>query len=170
MDTDRKLKDEYLIRYTEPGDVKYVREWLSQPSTRRWFPMTDQVEIDDSATRWVSFCRYKCSLTATHEGIPCGIATLYLQPYRSLAHQCALGIIVHEDYRGAGIGELLLSSIMDLAKHTFHIELLHLEVFGENPAMRLYQRMGFREFGRQTRWKKNSQGLYSTRVFMERIL
>ncbi len=159
-----------IIRYTEPDDEKYLREWLLDPSTLRWFPMADAVEVEDSANRWISFCRYRCSLTATIDGIPCGLATLYLQPYRQLAHQCEMGIILCKDFRGQGIGELLMQRLMDLAKNTFRIEILHLQVYGENPAIRLYKKFGFREFGRQTRWLKNAEGVYSTRVFMERIL
>ena len=159
-----------LIRYTEPNDAKYLKEWLLDPSTLRWFPMADEIEVEDSVSRWISFCRYRCSLTATIDGIPCGLATLYLQPYRNLAHQCEMGIIVSKDFRGHRIGELLMERIMDLAKNGFRIEILHLQVYGENPAIRLYKKFGFREFGRQTRWLKNEEGVYSTRVFMERIL
>lgn len=159
-----------MIRYTEPNDAAYLKEWLLDPTTLRWFPMADEVEVEDSVSRWIGFCRYRCSLTATIDGIPCGLATLYLQPYRFLAHQCEMGIVVSKDFRGQKIGELLMERIMDLAKHTFRIEILHLQVYGENPAIRLYKKFGFREFGRQTRWLKNAEGVYSTRVFMERIL
>lgn len=163
-------KSEVLIRYTELSDEKYLKEWLIEPSTLRWFPMADEVEVEDSASRWISFCRYRCSLTATIDDVPCGLATLYLQPYRFLAHQCEMGIIVSRDFRGNRIGELLMERLMDLAKNSFRIEILHLQVYGENPALRLYKKFGFREFGRQTRWLKNEEGVYSTRVFMERIL
>ncbi len=168
MNADRK--SEVTIRYTEPDDEKYLKEWLLDASTLRWFPMVDAVEVEDSASRWISFCRYRCSLTATIDGVPCGLATLYLQPYRQLAHQCEMGIILDKAFRGNRIGELLMERLMDLAKNTFRIEILHLQVYGENPAMRLYKKFGFHEFGRQTRWLKNEQGVYSTRVFMERIL
>lgn len=158
-----------MIRFTEMDDGKYLREWLLEPSTGRWFPMSDEVEVEDSVGRWISFSRYKCSLTAVKDGVPCGLATLYLQPYRLLAHQCEMGIIVGKDHRGARIGEQLLTALMDLAKNTFRIELLHLQVYAENPAIRLYRRFGFREFGRQNRWLKD-HGIFMARVFMERVL
>lgn len=159
------------IRFTEAEDAKYLREWLMESSTRRWFPMGDQVEIDDSVGRWISFSRYKCSITALKDGIPCGLATLYLQPYRRIAHQCEFGIIVGENYRGRGyhVGEQLLTRLIELAKNDFRIELLHLQVYGENPAMRIYRRFGFREFGRQNRWLKDHEA-YVSRVFMERLI
>ncbi|MDP1836804.1 MAG: GNAT family N-acetyltransferase [Chlamydiales bacterium] len=170
MDDSSKPEPVLEVRYTEASDGPYLREWLSQPSTMRWFAMSDEMEVDDSVKRWIGFARYKCSLTVTLDGVPCGLATLYLQPYRRLAHQSEFGIVVGKEHRGRRVGELLLNSLMDLAKNTFRIELLHLTVYGDNPAIRLYRRFGFQEFGRQTRWLKNFDGTYSQRIFMERIL
>ncbi|CUI16153.1 Acetyltransferase, GNAT family [Candidatus Protochlamydia naegleriophila] len=157
------------VRYTEPGDAKYLKEWLLEPSIQRWFPMDDEVEIDDAVMRWIAFYRYKCSLTILKDGVPCGIATLYLQPYRKLAHQCEFGIIVGQGFRNQGVGTYLMNSIIHLAKEKFKIELLHLQVYAENPAMNLYKRFGFKEFGRQNSWIKE-QDRYVGRVFMERFL
>lgn len=162
-------KNNVQIRYTEPGDGKYLREWLMEPGVSRWFPMHDQVEIDDAVARWISFSRYKCSLTAVIDGVPAGLTTLYLQPYKKLAHQCEFGIIVGGNNRAQGVGSKLLTSVMQLAKENFRIELLHLTVYAENPAMRLYRRFGFKEFGRQSHWIKDD-GVYVARVFMERFL
>jgi putative acetyltransferase len=157
------------VRYTEPGDAKYLKQWFMEPSTIRWFPMEDEIEIDDAVMRWIAFYRYKCSLTILKDGVPCGIATLYLQPYRTLAHQCEFGIIVGENYRKMGIGTYLMNSIMHLAKEKFKIELIHLQTYAENPAIKLYKRFGFKEFGRQNAWIKEKDG-YFGRVFMERSL
>lgn len=157
------------VRYTDSGDSKYLKEWLLEADTGRWFPMEDEVEVDDAVMRWIAFYRYKCSLTISKEGIPCGIATLYLQPYRKLAHQCEFGIIVGEKFRNQGIGSYLLSSIMHLAKDKFKIELIHLQVYENNPAINLYTRFGFKEFGRQNSWIKEKDR-YAARVFMERFL
>lgn len=157
------------VRYTELGDAKYLKQWLMDPTVGRWFPMYDEVEVDDAVGRWISFSRYKCSLTAVMDGIPCGIMTLYLQPYRKLAHQTEFGIIVGEGYRGKGVGSHLLNCGMQMAKENFKIELLHLTVYAENPAIRLYRRFGFQEFGRQTHWLKENNVHYA-RIFMERFL
>lgn len=157
------------VRYTEPEDAPYLKSWLMDPSVRLWFPMIDEVEIDDAVMRWIAFYRFKCSLTITKDKIPCGIATLYLQPYRKLAHQCEFGIIVGTQYRNQGIGSYLMSSIMHLAKEKFNIELLHLQFYAENPAVNLYKRFGFTEFGRQSGWIKD-EGRSVGRIFMERYL
>jgi putative acetyltransferase len=169
---EKKVEDElpgFDIRYTEMSDAKYLREWLDEKEILKWFPMADDPEIDDSVQRWIGFCRYRCSLTATVDGVPCGIATLYLQPYKKLAHQCEFGIIVANGFRGKGIGARLIKNLMHLGKQQFNIELLQLQVYTDNPAMNLYRRLGFREFGRQSHWIKDN-GQYRGRVFMERFV
>ena len=158
------------VRYTEAGDAKFLKEWLLEPETGRWFPMLDEVEVDDAVIRWIAFHRYKCSLTCLKEGVPCGIATLYLQPYKQLAHQCEFGIVLGKEARGKGIGSYLMSCLMHLAKEKFKIELLHLQVYAGNPAIQFYENFGFKEFGRQNSWIKEKNNGYAGRVFMERYL
>ena len=168
-DIKNKLPSGIEVRYTEPGDAAFLKEWLSDPSVNRCFPMNDQIEINDAVMRWIAFYRYKCSLTILKDGKPCGIATLYLQPYKRLVHQCEFGIVVGHEYRNMGIGSYLMGSIIHLAKEKFKIELLHLQVNTENPAINLYKRFGFKEFGRQDYWVKDGNH-YAGRVFMERFL
>lgn len=158
------------IRYTDLSDGRYLKQWLLDPSIGRWFPVCDNVEIDDAVNRWVGFSRYKCSLTAVKDGVPCGLATLYLQPYRKLAHQAEFGIIVGSGYRNQGIGSDLMRNLIHLAKTQFNLELLHLQVYSENPAIHLYERFGFVKFGEQARWIKELDGTYTGRVFMEKYI
>jgi RimJ/RimL family protein N-acetyltransferase len=158
------------IRYTDLSDGKYLRQWLQEPGILRWFPMYDEVEIDDAVTRWIAFSKYRCSLTATFNGEPCGLTTLYLQPYKKLAHQCEFGIIVGTGHRNKGIGNELIKNIINLGRNYYGIELLHLQVYAENPAIHLYQRWGFKEFGRQTHWIKEAPDDYRGRVFMEKFI
>ena len=167
MDVDNA--PEFDIRYTESGDAPFLKEWLHEPGVLRWFPMDDAVEIDDAVMKWIWFSKYNCSLTATWNGEPCGLVTLYLQPYKKLAHQSEFGIIVAPKFRNKGVGGRLLRNLFHLAKETFKIELIHLQVYAENPAIRLYKRYGFTEFGRQTHWIKD-KGVYVGRVFMERFI
>lgn len=157
------------IRYTLPEDAVHLRQWLAEDGVLRWFPMQEKHEIEDSIARWVSFHKWKCSLTAVLDGTPVGIATLWLQPYKKISHQCQFGIIVDEHHRRKNIGSSLLKNIMNLAKNYFNIELIHLEVYQDNPAMKLYEKFGFRKFGYQSHWIKDGDE-YVSRTFMERFL
>ncbi len=161
--------DGLMIRYTQPQDVEHLKRWLMDPTVQDWFPMCNELEVDDAARRWVSFCRVKSSLTVEIKGVPVGIATLYVQAYKKLLHQTEFGIIISPEWRNQGIGTFLMKSIIKLAKDQFNIELLHLQVYAENPAINLYKRFGFREFGKQTHWLKD-ENRYVGRIFMERFL
>ena len=158
------------IRYTVPQDAEWLKRWLLDPSVKNAFPMINEAEVDDAVRRWISFSRIRASLTVEMDGRPVGISSLYIQAYKRLVHQTEFGIIVDADYHRRGIGSFLLSSIMKLAKNHFHVELIHLQVYQGNSAVFLYEKFGFREFGRQTHWIKEGEGQYVGRVFMERFI
>lgn len=159
-----------ILRYSEMTDVPHLTRWLLEPTSENAFPMQDLQEAEDSAKNWVGFCRYRASLTAEINGEPVGIATLGLMPYKRISHQCLLSIIVSQDHQNKGIGTLLINNIISLAKEYFKIEVLYLEVYEHNPAIRLYKRFGFREVGKQPYFMKNAQGEYLGKLIMERVL
>jgi GNAT superfamily N-acetyltransferase len=157
------------IRFAVEEDKKHLIQWMNDPEILRWFPMTNAREIEDACTIVFSYVRYQAVLTAVCEEIPCGIANLYLQPYRKLAHHALFAIMVAKEYRGKGVGTLLLTELMKLGKEKFHLELMHLEVYQGNPAISLYKRMGFAECGFQKHFTKED-GMYRGKYFMQKIL
>lgn len=157
------------IRYAVPEDATYLTEWFSEPGILRWFPMLDRREIDDAVRIVITYAKMQATLTAEWDGKPCGMANLYLQPYKKLAHTCLFSIIVDQSYRGRGIGTALLNHLMKLAKEKFHIEILHLEVYQGNPAKRLYDKVGFEEFGFQAHFIKD-KGEYIGKHVMQKVL
>lgn len=157
------------IRLGEEEDKKYLIEWLLQPGVLQWFPLSDLREVEDAAQIWISFAKQNAVLTALWDGVPCGNATLYLQPYKKLAHQCLFAIIVDEKFRGKGVGTLLLNELMRVAKENHGIRLLHLEAYEGNPAVKLYRKLGFKEFGIQHRFVKENGG-YQAKIMMQKDL
>ncbi len=157
------------LRYTCAEDSGPLREWLAEPGMLAAFPMVDPPEVEDSIKHWISFSKYKSSLTAVFDGKPCGIATLCLMPYRKLAHQCLVSIIVSKEQRNRGVGTVMMNNIIHLAKTSFRIEVLYLEVYEGNPAVSLYRRFGFREVGMQKYFMKE-HGEYIGKIIMERVL
>lgn len=154
------------IRFGEEADQKYLVDWLLQPGVLEWFPLADLREVEDAARIWISYSKYNAVLTSLWDGVPCGIANLYLQPYKKLSHQCLFAIIVDERVRGKGVGTKLIQELMQLAKERFKIELLHLEVYEGNPAINLYRRCGFTEYGAQRHFVKD-HGKYLTKILMQ---
>jgi putative acetyltransferase len=117
----------------------------------------------------MSYTKLGGVLTALWDGVPCGNATLYLQPYKKLAHQCLFAIIVDEKYRGKGVGRKLMIELMERAKNIFKIELLHLEVYEGNPAIHLYRDLGFTQYGVQKHFVKDN-GVYRAKILMQKKL
>lgn len=140
---------------------------LLQPDVLEYFPMYDMREIDDSVRVWELFCKKGASLTALFDGVPCGLAYLNIQAYKKFSHQCLLTIIVDKEFRNRGIGTILLEKLFVLGREEFGLESLHLEVYETNPAINLYKRLGFVEFGVHPKFIKE-EGRYIGKIFMER--
>jgi putative acetyltransferase len=157
------------IRYTYVTDTPYLRQWLENPEVQKWFPVSEEKEITDCVQCWIGFSRYSSSITATINGVPCGIATLFLMPYRKVAHHCLFKLIVDPKFQRQGIGTALLKNLKHLAKNYFRLELMHIEVFEGNPFIHLLQAQDFKEFCRQEKFVKDSSG-YHARVLFESYL
>jgi putative acetyltransferase len=161
--------DKLTIRFAVEEDKKYLVQWMSEPEILRWFPMSDAREIEDAATICLGYAKFHAVLTAVYDGIPCGIANLYLQPFRKLAHQSLFAIIVAKEFRSKGVGTRLLTELMKLAKERFFLEMLCLEVYEGNPAISLYKRLGFVVCGFQKHFTKDN-GIYRGKYFMQKNL
>jgi len=155
--------DGFDIRYTRLMDISYLREWIKQPGVLDYFPMSTEVEIEQALSAWMFFCRYQASLTATIHHIPCGIATLFLMPYKKISHQCSFKICVNPHLWRRGIGSSLIKNLKHLAKDYFHLEAIYTEVFSDNPLIDLLKTFGFYEFIRQENYVKTKEG-YKGRV------
>ena len=92
------------IRYSYLTDAPALREWLFDPQVQRWFPVAEEREIEDAIQCWIGFSRYSSSLTATLDkgATICGIATLFLMPYRKVSHHCLFKMVVDPKHRASG--------------------------------------------------------------------
>jgi len=154
------------IRYTYVTDSPYLRQWLDLPQVQKWFPVSEEKEIEDAVQCWIGFSRYSCSLTAVLDGVPCGIATLFLMPYKKVAHHALFKLVVDPQYQRRGIGTSLLKNLKHLAKSYFRLDLIHTEVFEGNPLIHLLEAQGFQIYATQADYVKN-QGEYLGRILYE---
>lgn len=71
-----------------------------------------------------------------------GIDTFPTRPRRK--HAGAIGISVHEEWQGKGVGGALMRALLDLADNWLNLTRLELEVYADNEAaIHLYERSGF---------------------------
>ena len=71
-----------------------------------------------------------------------GVQTFPNRPRRR--HAGSIGISVHDEWQGRGIGAALMRAGLDLADNWLNLTRLELEVYTDNePAIRLYERFGF---------------------------
>lgn len=157
------LPENFDIRYTRAMDVTYLREWIQQPKVLSYFPMNNTGEIEQAVAGWMFFCRYQASITATINHVPCGIATLFLMPYKKISHQASFKICVDPKYWRQGIGSNLIKNLKHLAQTYFHLEAIYTEVFDDNPLISLLHQFGFYEMARQEKYFKTAEG-YKARV------
>lgn len=74
------------------------------------------------------------------------VATFPNRPRRR--HAGAIGISVHEEWQGKGVGKELMRAIIDLADNWLNLTRLELEVYADNEAaIHLYEGFGFEHEG-----------------------
>jgi len=130
-----------------------------------WFPPSNAQELENFIKVWMSFSRYSASLTSVYEKTPIGIGTLFLMPYRKVAHQCMFQIVVDPDFQRKGVGSSLIKNLKHLAKTQFRQEYIYAEIFDENPLTVLLNQQGFKEFARQEKYVKEKDS-YFPRILM----
>lgn len=84
-------------------------------------------------------------------------------------HSASIGIMIHKDYQGKGIGRALLNKVIDLADNWLMLVRLELGVFTDNErALNLYKSLGFEIEGTK-RCALIRNGKYADEYLMSRI-
>jgi len=144
---------DFDIRYSELTDLDAMQRWLSEPSDCNGFPFGFE-EKDDALKNWIGFSKFKASLTAIIHDAPCAVGTLFLMPYRKVAHHCSFYLLVDPAHRKKGIGTSMVRNLLHLAHTRFRLESVHAEVFLPNPISSILQKLRFEEFARQENFVK----------------
>jgi putative acetyltransferase len=133
------------IRHAEPSDYEAVRDIMAQP---RALAGTLQLPLP-SADMWKKrFSEWQPGdhiLVAEVDGKVVG--NLGLHPFAKAArrkHVYALGLVVHDDHHGKGVGSALLAAAIDLADNWLQAKRIELTVYTDNAAaLALYGKSGF---------------------------
>ena len=157
--------DEFDIRFTEPNDILFLTRCFSQPGTCDDFPFGDD-EKDDTLKNWIGFSKFKASLTGMMGTQACAIATLFLMPYRKVAHHASFFIFVDPAYRHKGIGTPMVRNILNLPKPRFRLESVYAEVYEPSLLLPILEKQAFAQIFRQDDYVRIN-GQSRARILME---
>lgn len=147
----------YDIRYSEMEDLSFLQEWFSDSAACNDFPF-GPAEKDEAVRNWIGFSKFKASLTGVLNEVPCAIGTLFLMPYRKVAHHCSFYLIVDPKHRHKGIGTSMVRNLLNLAKNRFRLESVHVEIFEPSALKSILLKLDFEEFVRQENFVKIDDG------------
>ena len=139
---------DFDIRFSEEGDLSSLKKWFSYEGACDDFPFGVD-EMDMSLKNWIGFSKFRASLTGMVGNEVCAVGTLFLMPYRKVAHQCSFFLIVDPEHRCKGIGTSMVRNLMQLAKTRFRLESLYAELYDPSALFSILQRLGFEVFARQ---------------------
>jgi len=155
----------YIIRQVAEDDAESLIAY-----SKTVFASTDQVlttleeytiSVADEKT-WINNISKNPNsklLIAELEGRIVGFLFFIGQQKIKIAHVGELGINVHPDYQGLGIGRALMESLIEWAGNHNQIEKIVLQVFATNhKAISLYQSLEFEEEGRFMKAVKQKDG------------
>src|SRR5512133_2317995 len=132
------------IRHAEPDDYASIAAIYAQP---RAAAGTLQIPLQ-SAEVWRKRLGAMSPPDRMLVAVVAGqvVGNLGLQPGTQArrAHVAGIGMAVHADFQGQGVGTALVKAAVDLADNWLNLLRLELTVWPDNePAQRLYQRQGF---------------------------
>lgn len=106
-------------------------------------------------------------IVAEAGGVVVGWIVFKSQKKKRLSHTGSITMLVSKNFRGMGIGEILLKALLDWAEKNPFIEKVSLGVFSNNHrAISLYKKMGFLEEGRKIKEFKLSEHEYIDDILM----
>lgn len=161
---------EYIIRPSEPEDAAGLaalrrmrgvfETTMGLPSSRTAESIAFLDSLGDEDHHFVA---------QAEDGTIIAVAGLMVRANPRTRHVGSVGIFVHTDWQGQGVGTALLETLLDLADNWLMLVRVELEVFATNErARRLYERLGFECEGRR-RMAVIKDGTYVDELMMARL-
>ena len=132
-----------IVRAREPSDWQALAALMQLPRVR-WGTLRLPFVSAEETRKWIEKpSEGNVCLVAILDGRLVGAADIIRYKGRR-DHVGGIGMSVHDDFQGRGIGSALLGSLIDTADKWLNLRRLELAVYVDNePAIRLYKRFGF---------------------------
>ena len=157
------------IRPMHPDDVNEMHTLWSHPAICRTTLQLPSQEIGRVRERVETLSPGGHRLVSVVDGRAVGVITIFQSQNPRMAHTAGLGMMVHPDYWGMGIGSLLMEAILNIADNWLNLRRVELEVNVDNPpAVGLYEKFGFEVEG-TARFHTFGDGRWADSYFMGRV-
>src|SRR5689334_2096053 len=142
------------IRSAEPADYPAVQRIHEQPKVIRGTLQLPYPSVESWRKRMADPQDGHRVLLACVEDEVVGVISLLQQPVSSRRrHVAQIGMGVHDEWQGKGVGTALLQAAIELADRWLNLTRLELSVFTDNTAaIALYKKFGFKIEGTQERY------------------
>ena len=172
-----KTGQEVILRNAETGDAENLINYLKATTEETPYLIREPEEVTLSLEEEQSFIRRiiasdrELMLIATINGKHIGNCSLMsVGGYRRYRHRCDVAIALYQEYCGRGIGKMMLETVLKTAKEAGY-EQAELDVVSANEAaIRLYEKLGFRQYGVFPHNMKYRDGSYADCVWMMKEL
>lgn len=136
------------IRASRPSDAEGIASIANLPGFRTGTLRLPYQRVEETQQWLEKLAPGSINLVAVVDGQIVGNAGLTRFLGRRI-HAGSIGMGVHDDFTGRGIGSSLLAALIDAADNWLAIKRLELTVYVDNAAaIRLYERFGFETEGR----------------------
>lgn len=166
-----------VLRSASVRDAEALLTYLKKTAAETRFLMREPEEITLTLEQEGAFLREKeieereLMLIAEVEGVHVGNCSVSsLGNCLRYKHRCSMAIALYQEYCGLGIGKQMMRTALDVAKKCGY-EQAELEVVTTNePAIHLYQSLGFEIYGEQKHSMKYKDGSYADEYLMMKKL
>ena len=171
-----KNGQELTIRKAIKGDAKEVLDYLNIVGGEsdnllfgaNGFTMT--VQQEEEIIESTNNSKTSVFLVGLIDNKIVSIGSIFSPKRERVAHQGNLGISVLKRFWGIGIGTRLMEAMIDFAKDSQQLEILHLAVKADNcNAIAMYKKLGFQQIGLYPKFYKIN-GLYYDDILMNLYL
>ncbi len=159
-----------IIRAAEPGDAAGIAQVFSGREAARGTVQVPLRSVEDTRKYLANLPAGDMQLVACIRDRIVGGLGLHRGGMRARrVHAASIGMAVHDDWVGRGIGTALLRAAVDLADNWLGLRRLELTVYPDNArAIALYERFGFTVEGRHRDYALRD-GVYVDALAMARL-
>jgi putative acetyltransferase len=148
-------RDTVIFRYLKRSDLEEALKFANSLIRERALIGMQKIQTLKQEKKWMSKSLKEMKqgngvkIVVEINGRFSGSAGINRKPLDANAHVCTIGMGIHSDFRGLGIGTALMDSLIQQARDVLKCKLLELSYYEHNViAKRVYEKCGFREVGK----------------------